>query len=300
MHSKIRWGCPILAAIAFALGSWFSGAASPAQFLPKNPQRCTTQALAARKSIPRLSYRCSQDPHEDPDEEIEKSPRRRAALRAYLKKLELSAAANWWATSAGDLNACALTNEARALTERERREFSHIEVYGDRSTRLLMVGDPCVRSSYFTRNAYILHRVGGRVYATEVLDAFYTRLDPGVEMQLARQDGQTVVIVETNSEPMPTTLFSTYHVYAIDPHTHRAVPLKLFMHHGKLTHEFEFDEYLFDDEESMKQWHAPELVHNGRLSGRFYVYTRIDNQDQGRETFSRRAYVWNGRYYRPR
>ena len=74
--------------------------------------------------------------------------------------------------------------------------------------------------------------------------------------------------------------------------------MKLFMNGGKLTNEFEFDEYLFDDEQTMRQWHAPELVHNGRLSPRFTVYSMRKDQDSASK-FSRKTYVWNGRYYKP-
>jgi hypothetical protein len=269
----------------------------------KQPMRCTKEALAALKAIPNLRYRCG----EDPDEELEKSPRRRAALRAYSKKLELGATPNWWATSLDDLNACAISHEARALTDAEQRDpvadGAHDEIFGDGSTRLLVLPDPCIKYSAVTFNAFVLQRADGRVYATQVLDAFFTRLEPGVEMELARHNGETLVIVQTNSEPTPSALFSTFRTYAIDPQTHRAVPRKIFMDKGKLTNEFQFDEYLFGDQDAQKRWHAPELIHNGALSPRFYVYTLIGSQDQVVEAeakFSRKAYVWNGRYYAPK
>jgi len=159
-----------------------------------------------------------------------------------------------------------------------------------------------VKYSYITQNGFILQHASGRSYATRVLDAFYSRLDPGVELQLARHNGSPVVVVETNSEPMMNTLFSTFHVYSIDPRTHRAVPMKLFINGGKLTNEFEFDEYLFDNEQTMRQWHAPVLVRNGRLSPRFTVYTMKKDEEQAADAaskFSRKTYVWNGRYYKP-
>ena len=153
--------------------------------------------------------------------------------------------------------------------------------------------DPCVKYSYITRNAFVLQRAGGRVYATQVLDAFYTRADPGVSAELARQNGETLVVVETDLADgfMPPSLSGTYSVYAIDRRSHHAVPRNLFMDRGTLTNEFQYGQYLLDDEELAKQWHAPELVRNGRLLPQFYVYTLDDNK------FTRDAYAWNGKYY---
>src|SRR5215467_1179631 len=306
MNTHLRLLCLILVTAAFAIGQEHSnnGSAAQSQARPQRQSqqtkaRCTKQALAALKSIPKLTYECT----DDSDDEIQQSPGRRAALKDYLPKLESAAGPGFWAASAGDLNACAIRNNERAKTPEDQLEIdSNPRVLGDGSTRLILLLDPCVKYSYITQNGFILQRAGGRVYSSQVLDAFYSRLDPGVELQLARHNGKTVVVVETNSEPMMNTLFSTFHLYSIDPGTHRAVPMKLFMNGGKLTNEFEFDEYLFDDELTMRRWHAPQLVHNGRLSPRFTVYTMKKDQDQeadGSSKFSRKTYVWNGRYYKP-
>jgi hypothetical protein len=271
----------------------------------KRPSRCTREALAADKSIPKLNYRCG----EDSDDVLKDSPRRRAALRAYLTRLESGASASWWAASVDDLNACAITHSARALTDNERSEFeSSKEVSGDQSTRLLVLPDPCVKYSFITRNAFVLQRAGGQVYATQVVDAFYTRLGPGVEGELAHQNGETLVIVDTASEPTPATEFgdairgigqTSLSVYAIDAGTHRAVPRNLFMDKGKLTNVLSFEGYLLDDEELEKQWHPPELVRNGVLSPRFKVYSLADSGDTAdpRPKFVAETYVWNGQYY---
>jgi hypothetical protein len=60
-----------------------------------------------------------------------------------------------------------------------------------------------------------------------------------------------------------------------------------------------FEGYLLDDEELSKQWHAPELVHNGTLSPRFKVYSPVDSGDEAnpRPKFVAETYVWNGQYY---
>jgi len=312
MEARLRLLCIIvtIGCFTFGLPLYGVGLSSPAQpflwgKLQDRTLGCTKEALTALKSIPKLNYRCG----EEQQDEIKDSSRRRAALRAYLTKLESAATALWWAAPIDDLNACAVTHEARPLTDSEHSEFdSSNEVSGDQSVRFLVVPDPCVKYSYITRNGFVLVRAGGRVYATQVVDAFYTRFDPGVEMQLARQEGETLVIVETSSEPTPTTLFgdsiggigeNTLSVYAIDPGTHRAVPRNLFRDKGKLTNVFKFEGYLLSDEELSKQWHAPELVHNGMLSPRFKIYSLADSGDEAnpRPRFVVETYVWNGQYY---
>jgi hypothetical protein len=270
---------------------------------------CTKEALAALKSFPKLDYRCG----EGHDDELKDSPRRRAALKAYLTRLESGAGARWWAAPVDELNACAIAKEARTLTDDERSELdSSAKISGDESTRFLVVPDPCVKFSYITRNAFVLQRADSRVYATQVVDAFYTRIDPGVEMELARQNGETLVIVQTTDEPTPTPEFSnysirgigqsTYSIYAIDPATHHAKPKNLFMNGGKLTHVLFFEAYLLDDEKLEKQWHSPELVHNGTLAPRFQVYSLTDNRGMEAKPLRKflvETYVWNGQFYAP-
>lgn len=151
--------------------------------------------------------------------------------------------------------------------------------------------------SYQTLNAYILQRVGDRVYATQVLDAYYTRIDAAVDMTLAEHNGERLVMVETHTSDgfMPPTLFTTYALYTINPGSHRAVPKKIFKEKGKLTHEFRSDDYLFggdnEDEKLANRWRAPEIIRNGRLSPQFYVYTPVKHR------LARSTYAWNGRFY---
>jgi len=299
--NKVLFLCIILAFAALAFSQTAPDHATRSQGRAKESlSRCTNQALAAINSIPKLTYECT----DDSDDEIQKSPERRAALRAYLPKLESAVGPGFWAASVDDLNACATRNNERAKTPEDQREIdSNPRVLGDRSTRLILLIDPCVKYSYITQNGFILQHASGRSYATRVLDAFYSRLDPGVELQLPRQNDATVIVIQTNSEPMMNTLFSTYRVYSINAATHHAVPKKLFMQSGKLTNEFEFDQYLFDDEETRKHWRPPELIHDGKLLPQFTVYKLKKNQDQIADTdseFSRKTYVWKGRYYAPK
>jgi hypothetical protein len=270
----------------------------------KRPSRCTKLALAVLQSIPMLSYKCD-------DDNLAKfidSARRRAAIRAYSRKLELAAGENWWTASVDDLNGCTIIHKARALTHNDQRDLSdsapagrglldsHIRIVGDASTRLVLIPDRCM--SEFNDNVFLLQRADGRTYATEVVDVLGMRDCAG--FQLARQNDESLVIIETSNYVESGTWEGIDTVFSIDPASHHAVPRKLFLIKGKLTNEFRFDRGLFEDEELEKQWRAPELVHNGMLSPSFHVYFRIDNEDRTAETRRRffvRTYVWNGRYY---
>jgi hypothetical protein len=288
---------PILYPIMLMTGLVIFAPFHHADFAPQKgdatrPLQCTAEALAALKPIPELAYECV-----GVDDDNRKSPERRAALKEYVQKLETSLTdARWWATPVEDLNVCAMTQEARALTDDERESFSeNINLYGDQSTRLVVLVDPCIHYSYSTLNAFILQRVGERVYATQVLDGYYTRIDAAVDMTLAEHKGEKLMMVETHTSDglMPPTLYTTCSVYTMNPRSHRAVPKKLFKVKGRLTNKFRYDDYLFEDEALEKQWHAPEIIRNGKLAPRFYVYTPVKRR------VVRDTYIWNGTYYAP-
>jgi hypothetical protein len=321
MNNQIRLLLLILIMAGRAFGPAFSNVASRSQrYLvgapskdpefttcaeEKRPSRCTKLALAALKSIPMLSYNCAGN---DSLPKFIDSARRRAAIRAYSRKLELVAGENWWTAPVDDLNGCTITHQARALTHNDQRDLSdsapvgrglvdsHIMIVGDASTRLLLIPDYCMPE--FNDNVFLLQRADGRTYATEVVDVLGMRDCAG--FQLARQNDESLVIIETYDYVEFGTWEGIDTVFSIDPATHHAVPRKLFLVKGKLTNEFRFDSGLFGDEELEKQWREPVLVHNGALSPRFHVYVQIDNKDravEARRKFFVQTYIWNGRYY---
>ena len=289
MTNQVRAFALILLTTSFVIFPSFLCVAQEPEKKP--PLRCTKEALAAFIPFPKLDYEC----RERQDDSL-KSPERRAALRAYLRELEsLFNNADWWLVPVEDLNVCSVIHEARAMSDEERHNFNEesIYLYGDKSTRLVVTVDLCIFYSYTTLNAFILQRGGDRVFATQVLDAYYTRLDAAVDMGIATQNSEKVILVETHTSDgtMPPSLYTTCSVYAIDPRSHRAIQKKLFKEGRKLTNKFTWDNYLFEDEKLAKQWRAPEIIRDGRLVPRFYVYTLFKHR------FVRTAYAWNGNYY---
>ena len=260
--------------------------------------RCTDAASKAPKPIPEFNYECSEGSNEDNLKTVE----RHDALKAYLKEIEKTFAdPAWWATPVDDLNACSTIKEVRAMTDDERNGFlrgdNSIGIYGDQSTRLITVTDPCIKYSYITLNAYVLQHVGNRVYATQVLDAFFSRADNSVAMEMADNHGERLLFIESRTVDgmMPPMPYTTYSVFSIDPRTHRAVPKKIFKKGHKLINRFRVDDYMPEEEDvkPMRNYRSPEIIHNDKLSPRFYIYKL------GNHHLYRSAYIWNGRYYQP-
>lgn len=257
----LTWGT-LLLAIVFVMFIPLRRADSAPQHNRKRTLRCTNTALAALKPLPELDYEC-----EEHDEDSRKSPERRARLQAYLKELESFADASWWAAPVEDLNVCAVIKEARAMTDSERRDYlgngDTIALYGSGSTRLVVVYDPCIKYSYGTLNAFILHRAAGRVHATQVLDAYFSRADNAADMRWVEHNGERLILIEVGTGGLnPET---TYRLYAIDRRTQRAVARKLFKDKGKPTNELAFSDSL----DPNKGWSRVRVDRRGRLLPEF-------------------------------
>lgn len=293
MSHRLRAFGLLLLATGFVVFIPYRHVDSAPQPQRNRPLRCTKEALAALKPIPQFDYECVER-----DEDNLKTPERQAALQDYLGELE-SAFSNdgWWAAPVDDLNVCSIIHEERAMTARERQDYrgnnDEINLYGDGSTRLVIVADPCIKYSYGTLNAYLLQRANNHVYATQVVDAFYSRADNSVKMSVAAQNGERLMIIKRGlvDGTMPPQVQATWAVYTINPNTHRAVPGKIFKENGKLTNEITWDAPPFADEEANNRWHAPELERNGKLLPRFYLYYPYKGR-LGCDT-----YVWRGKYY---
>src|SRR6185503_14214720 len=117
-----------------------------------------------------------------------------------------------------------------------------IDLYGSGSTRMVVVSDPCIKYSYGTLNAFILHRAAGRVHATQVLDAYFSRADNAASMRWVEHNGERLILIEVGTGGLnPET---TYRLYGIDRRTQRVVARNLFRHKGKLTNELTFGDSL--------------------------------------------------------
>jgi hypothetical protein len=284
-----------VALLAFAALTLQPRAGSAAQARGQTGRlRCTKRALAALKPAPELDYECA----EREDDNL-KSAARQAAMKDYLQELEETFNDDeWWATPVDELNACSIAKDVRALNEDESREYRFkIALYGDQTTRLIAVTDPCIHYSYSTLNAYVLERAGGRVVATQVIDAFFTRFDASLDMKVAQLGGERLILIERNGyDGGPVAITVTAAAYTINPRTHRPVPKKIFKSGRELTSEMAWNAPPFFDFDGRSLpdtgWRQPVMVRQGRLAPRFQVAYPT------RRGLRHDTYVWDGRYYR--
>src|SRR6185503_20597396 len=190
---------------------------------------CKQTALAALKPRPELSYPCDGLPNEW-DEKNLKLPERVAAIKSLTSQLSLFSNPAWWATDAVDLSVCDFTQKPGPLTPEQRRNFLQGEylfwLFGNDRIRLMLIPDPCYQTEYGGSNAFLLHRSGGKVVVSQVLDGYFSRADNSVGLAFARLNAEQIVEVSTGSGGLNPSLTNYY--FAIDPRTNQAVPKNLF------------------------------------------------------------------------
>jgi hypothetical protein len=260
---------------------------------------CKQAAFAALKPLPELEYNCPQG-LTDWDETILNSPGRKAAIKILEQELATFTDANWWRTDVADLDACTIHGSAGELTAEEQEKLKvgdfWYRLFGDHQYRLLLIADPCYQTGYGGSNAFLLYHKQGKVFISQVLNGYYSRIDNSLGMDSAKLNGQTVIEISTANNMPPET---TNYYFAIDPKNNRAIPRKIFKVGGRLTNNISsailFREHAPDDTP------APVVIRRNHLARTFSVY--VDDYrgkiDDGGRKLRRVIYRWNGRYYYP-
>jgi len=161
----------------------------------------------------------------------------------------------------------------------------------------VLITDPCYQTGFNGENAFVLHRRDGRVFATQVLDGYYSRADNSVGINFAQLKGQRVIEVTTGNS-MPPSLVSYF--FAID-RSGRATPKKLFRTDGRLTNEIYSAMLLAEPGDLNLPANANELniIRNRRLARGFSAYEEHERGpiDADGRKLRRIVYRWNGRFY---
>lgn len=262
---------------------------------------CKTQALAALKLLPKLKYKCSKDLTES-DDAVLTQPNRLKAIDLYTKSLEKLASADWWKTSVEDLNLCDFRKKAGALSKEEARQYKGGEYYfqlrGNNQFRVIVAEDPCYQQGFNGSNIFLLNRAGGKVFAAEIIDGFYTRADFPLGFDYAFNGKETIIEIATTSGGLYPT--ETFYYFTIDKKTNRAVPKTLFQDNGKLTNRIYSDMILGEPEEYglPRGSKSLQIIKNKRLAKSFYVFedTLEDFEGQNHK-FIRVLFKWNGKFY---
>jgi hypothetical protein len=190
---------------------------------------CKPAAFAAIKPLPELHYGCPEDIIESSDLLL-KLPERASRLNAVIKNLESFSSPDWWNTAVNDLNACYQRGKPGKLSTEELNQFTNEEyqskLLGNSRIRLVIVPDSCYQTYYNGANIFLLYKKGAKVYATEAIDGYFSRLPKSVSMKVYRLGADEVIEIETvNISGMRPHYTSFY--FVIDKITGKAVEGKL-------------------------------------------------------------------------
>ena len=265
---------------------------------------CKQSTFAAVKPWPKLEYECPEGLN-DYDEKILKLPARLAALRGIEKELAEFTNAAWWQAETDELNACGLHGSAGELTEEEKDKWKQgdytLTLMGNHEMRLALLDDPCYQTGYAGANAFLLYRKDGKVYVSQVLNGYYSRVDNSVGIDFAKLNGQQIIEISTGNSMPPSMV---YYYFAIDPVTNKAVPKKIFKDGNKFTNQIYSAMLLAEPKDAGLPANASELnvIVNGRLAPSFSAYEEDEHgriEASGRK-FHRIIYRWKGKFYTPR
>jgi len=260
---------------------------------------CSQMGFAAFRKLPKLEYECPEPVTSD--EALLKLPERLAAIHKLERSLSTFNAAAWWNANADDLNVCEIKGRPGKLTDEEQKKLNdgdyELHVFGNHRMRLIVLADPCYATEYSGSNAFLLVYREGKVFISQVLDGYASRVGNSVGVDFANLNGQTLVEVST-ANSFPPTIENFY--FVIEPKTNKAVSKNLFKIDNKMSSDIYSDMLMGDPKDFGLPRDASELniIRNGRLAPTFSTYHQDDNGDvDGR--LRRIIYRWNGRFYFP-
>lgn len=262
---------------------------------------CKQLTFAAFKPLPKMEYDCPEGLI-DSDDKILKLPERTKAIGGIVEELGAFTNAAWWQATVDDLNACAVHGSAGEFTGDEKEKWKSgdysFDLFGNHEFRLALIADPCYQTGYSGSNAFLLYRKNGRVFVSQVLNGYYSRVDNSVGIDFANLNGQQLVEVAT-ANSMPPSLVSYF--FAIDPKTNKAIPKQIFKDGGKMTNEI-YSAMLMNEPADVglpKNAEALKVFSGNRLAQTFSTYEESERgkiDDNGRK-LRRIIYRWNGRFY---
>lgn len=278
-----------LVVLALMLSAFELAAAQSQRLVPN----CMQAPFDAHRSFPKLEYDCPEGAN-DSDDKILKLPQRLAAIGSVVKELETFTNPNWWEASVDELNACALHQSVGAFTAEEKESWlsgdHFFDLLGNQQMRLVLLTDPCYQTGYGGSNAFLIYHKDGKVFVSQLLNGYYSRVDNSVGIDFAKLSGQQIIEVSTANSMPPSMV---YYYFVIDPKTNKALPRKMFKQGTKLTNEIYSNMLLGEPKQFGLPKDAGELniIRKGRLAPSFSAY------EQDGKRMNRIVYRWNGHVY---
>ena len=263
---------------------------------------CRDAAFAAFKPLPKLEYDCPEETN-DYDDKILKLPERTRAIRALMQSLEQFSNPAWWRANVEELNACKVHGRAGELTEDEKQQWNYgdysFDLFGKNEMRLALIADPCYQTGYSGANAFLLYHKGGRVYVSQLINGYYSRVDNSVGIDYAKLNGRQIIEVST-ANSMPPSFINYY--FEIDPATNKALPKNFFRDGRKPTNQIYSDMLMAEPQDVGLPRNATELkiIVNGKMAQSFSAYEESPDErgiDANGRKLRRIVYRWNGRIY---
>jgi hypothetical protein len=271
----------------------------------KTVQVCKQAVFAALKTLPKLEYDCPEGAN-DYDEKILKMPERLKAIRAIERELAGFTDAAWWQAEVDDLNACEIHGKAGPLTDEEKEKLRQgdyqLQLSGNRELRLVVMTDSCYQTGFNGSTSFLLLRKAGKVFVSQLLNGYYSRVDNSLGFHSAHLNGQLIIELST-ANSMPPSL--VYYYFAVDPRTHKAAPKNIFKEGKKLTNQIYSDMLMDEPKDLGLPSNASELniIRKGRMAPSFSAY-EMSAEDSGPGVIDangrklrRIVYRWNGKFY---
>jgi hypothetical protein len=262
---------------------------------------CSQATFAASRPLPKLEYDCPQG-QADSDDKILNLPERLAAVRGVVRNLEAFTKPAWWQASTDELNACKVHGSAGPLTDEEKQEWKrgdyNFDLYGNQRMRLLQITDPCYANGYNGSILFLLYHKDGKVFVSQLLKGYYSRVDNSAGIDFATLNGQQLIELGT-ANSMPQTYINFY--FVIDPKTNQAIPKQLFRDGKKPTNTIYSAMLMNEPKDLGLPKNATELriFSHHHLAPTFSAYEEDDSgkiESNGRK-LRRIVYHWNGRFY---
>ena len=191
---------------------------------------CKNRAFATLRSLPELTYQCPLNVTSESDDRILKSAERIKARNSLVRELGSFTDPGWWEAAVEDLNICELRGKPGVLSAQENEKFTDPErqerLLGNHQIRLVVTPDSCYQTYYSGANVFLLYRNRGKVYVTEVLDGYYSRVADSISLKFLRLNGEQVIEISTVNILGMRPETSRYY-FVIDKATNKAIPKKL-------------------------------------------------------------------------
>lgn len=257
---------------------------------------CTEKVRAALKPLPQLVYDCPEDLN-DFDDSILKLPARLEGLKKVVAELQSFTNPAWWEATISDLNFCDLHGKTGNLSSAEKDKLSagdyQHRLFGDDRFRLVLVFDPCYQVGYNGSNLFLIYRPQERVFVSQLMNGFYTRVENSINMVVGWHGGKPIIEVSTGNN-MPPTFVNYY--FTIDLKMNLVVPANLFKEGKNLTNQVHSAILLEDPAGSAS---VLRVIKARRLAKSFSAFEADEHGKIGGlgQELRRVIYRWNGRFY---